>query len=176
MTKLSLIILALLSLTFSTVQDLNAQFINLQIRIEPEITAKVEQNLNFGELVIGSGTKNIGLGDLNMGVFSIRALYTQSIYLSMSTSNALVHTNPLINDEIPIELRIAYNNTGDNNANRSIELTDDLIYLPVYEDLVNPNPQTVWQELYLYVFGTIEVGQVATGEYATDITMIIQYD
>lgn len=176
MTKLRLIILALLSLTFSTVQDLNAQFINLQIRIEPEITAKVEQNLNFGQLVIGSGTKYIGLGDLNMGVFSIRALYTQSIFLSMSTSNALVHTNPLIDDEIPMDLRIAYNNTGDNNANRSIELTNDLLYLQIYENQINPNPQTVWQELYLYVYGTIEIGEVSTGEYATDLTMIIQYD
>lgn len=176
MTKYGLIILTVLSLAFSAVQELNAQFINLQIRIEPEITAKVEQNLNFGDLVIGSGIKRIGLGDLNMGVFSIRALYTQSIYLSIRASDALVHTNPLINDQIPIDLSIAYNNTGDNNANRSVELTDDLIYLPVYENLSNPNPQTVWQELYLYVFGTIDVGEVAMGEYATDITLIIEYD
>lgn len=157
-------------------QNLNAQFINLQIRIEPEITAKVEQNLNFGELVIGSGQKLIGLGDLNMGVFSIRALYTQSIFLSMNTTDALVHTNPFIGDQIPIDLSIAYNNTGDNNANRSIELSEDLVYLPVYDNPGTPKPNPVWQELYLYVFGTIEVGEVATGEYFSELTLVIQYD
>lgn len=157
-------------------QNLNAQFINLQIRIEPEITAKVEQNLNFGELVIGSGQKYIGLGDINMGVFSIRALYTQSIYLSMNATDALVHTNPFITDQIPINLNIAYNNTGNNNANRSIELSEDLIYLPVYDNPGAPTPNPIWQELYVYVFGTIEVGEVATGEYFSELTLIVQYD
>ncbi len=176
MTKYSIIILIVFSLSFSNVEELNAQFINLQIRIEPEITAKVEQNLNFGELVINSGEKFIGLGDLNMGVFSIRALYTQSIFLSMNTTDALVHTSPFLNDEIPINLNIAYNNTGDNNANRSIGLTEDLVYLPIYNNEEIPNPGTVWQELYVYVFGTIEVGEVPTGEYFSELTLVVQYD
>ncbi|MBO6524754.1 MAG: hypothetical protein JJ971_13065 [Balneolaceae bacterium] len=176
MTKYGVFILTVLSLSFTAVHESNAQFINLQIRIEPEITAKVEQNLNFGELVINSGEKFIGLGDLNMGVFSIRALHTQSVFLSMNTTEALVHTNPFLNDEIPINLNIAYNNTGDNNANHSVELTGDLVYLPIYNNLENPNPSTVWQELYLYVFGTIEVGEVATGEYFSELTLVVQYD
>ncbi len=176
MTNPRRFILSLILLILASYQNLAAQFINLQIRIEPEITAKVEQNLNFGELVIGSGEKYIGLGDLNMGVFSIRALYTQSIYLSMETTDALVHTNPFIADQIPIDLSIAYNNRGNNNANRSMQLTEDLIYLPVYDNPEILKPTQVWQELYLYVFGTIEVGDVATGEYFSELTLVIQYD
>lgn len=153
-----------------------SQFINLQIRIEPEITAKVEQPLTFGQLVTSSGQKIIGLGDINMGVFSIRALYTQSIYLSLSAPPALTHSNPAISDNIPIDLSLAFNNSGRNNTNNAIELQNDFGYLKVYENSAISRPENIWQELYLYVYGTIDVGEIAFGEYSSDITLIIEYD
>jgi len=153
-----------------------SQFINLQIRIEPEITAKVEQQLTFGDLVINSGQKIIGLGDVNMGVFSIRALYTQSIYLSLIAPQSLTHSNPAISDVIPIDLNLAYNNSGQNNSNRTTELLNNFGYLQVYDNEALPRPENIWQELYLYVYGTIDVGSVTFGEYSSDIILIIEYD
>lgn len=169
-------ILPILILSFITANNVNAQFINFQLRIEPELTAKVEQNLSFGELIINSGPKYIGLGDLNMGVFSIRALHTQSVYLSMNTAEFLVHTDPFINDRIPIDLNLAYNNTGSNNTSNAIELGDELIYVPIYINKDNEQPSNIWQEMYLYVYGTIEVGDVATGDYYSELILEIQYD
>ncbi|HCT52926.1 MAG TPA: hypothetical protein DF712_10735, partial [Balneola sp.] len=42
--------------------SVNAQFINLQLRIEPELSATVEQSLDFGTQVTNFGTRTIALG------------------------------------------------------------------------------------------------------------------
>lgn len=167
--------IVLFSILFLIPKEGYSQFINLQIRIEPEITAKVERELDFGELVVNSGQKLIGLGDINMGVFSIRALYTQNIYLSLSAPNSLRHSNPAIADEIPIDLKIAYNNTGRNIADNSIELENDFAYVPVYRNDIEA-PKNIWQEMYLYVFGSLEVGDISFGEYFSEITLVVEYD
>lgn len=175
MTKSTRYILILTFILLSSKSSFS-QFINLQIRIEPEITAKVEQQLTFGDLVINSGQKIIGLGDVNMGVFSIRALYTQSIYLSLVAPQALTHINPAISDNIPISLNLAYNNSGQNNSNNTTELENNFGYLKVYENNSRPKPENIWQEMFLYIYGTVDVGEVTFGEYSSDIILIVEYD
>ena len=160
------------------VNHLQAQFINLQITIEPELSASIENELSFGDLVINSGTSSVGLGDVRMGVFNIKAYYTQNIYIQLKYPNALTHINPAITDQIPLELQLAYNNSGSNNFDQATLVGDQLVHIPVLKGntITYETPTEVWQSLFLYVFGTISVGNIAQGEYTGIIVLLIEYD
>ena len=159
-------------------QSLNAQFINIQIKIEPELSAVVEQELAFGNVVSNSGVQNISLGDFNMGIFKIRALYTQSIYVDLDVPTALESLGSFGTDQIPITLYSAYNNSGDNNSNNAVELTNNAGYIPMSSNMfdVNPTQLKYWQELYIYIYGFIEVGQISNGLYEGDVLLTVNYD
>lgn len=123
MINLKLILALSISIFFSS--NTLAQFINLQIRVEPELSATVEQDLNFGQLVVNSGPSIIELGDINMGIFNIRSYYTQNVFVQLQVPDALTHINPAINDVIPLELGVAYNNSGTRNLDESIILSEN---------------------------------------------------
>jgi hypothetical protein len=155
----------------------SAQFINLQLKIEPELSATVEQNLDFGTVVTNSGEKFINLGDLSMGVFSIKAINTQSLYIELNAPDYLVNTNPLQNSRIPLNLNISYNNMGIDDASSSTPMDDNSIYVKVYEEsdgnIIN---QDVWQIMYLYVYGSINVGNIPNGDYYGEVVLYVDYD
>lgn len=157
------------------VDQVQAQFINLQLTIESEISTTVEQNLSFGELAPNTGLKYIELGDLNMGVFSIRAYRTQTLFLELDVPESMVNTNPAITESIPIDLNLAYNNSGQNDPERSIALTNNSGFVNVSPNGTNSN-QDFWRQLYLYVYGSIEIGNIPNGEYYADIILNINYD
>lgn len=157
---------------------LNAQFINIQIKIEPELSAVLEQELAFGDVVANSGVQNIELGDFNMGIFRIRAFYSQSIFVNLNVPNALESNNNFGDDQIPITLFSAFNNSGENNATNAIELNNNAGYIPMTDNIFTQNTNQIryWQELYLYVYGYIDVGQVSDGFYEGDVVLSVTYD
>ena len=158
-----------------SMEEAHSQFINLQITIEPELSATVEQDLNFGTLVANSGVKEIRLGDVDMGVFAIRALRTQNIYLDLQYPTELISDDPRIEDTIPLELQMSYNNFGRNRASESIKLPPDGSFIPVHITDIN-NSSEIWEEIFLYVYGTIAVGEVPNGNYSGQIVLLIEYD
>tara|TARA_R110000868_G_scaffold304437_10_gene565151 strand:- start:26124 stop:26660 length:537 start_codon:yes stop_codon:yes gene_type:complete len=165
--------LAIISLSSTA----NAQFLSLQLKIEPELSTTVEQELSFGTLVSNSGEKNINLGDLNTGIFVIRSYYTQNLFLSLTYPESLRHINPAINEEIPVSLSIAYNNSLNKSPRGAILLPQNKGNVSVIDRLeISGVPKEIWSELYIYVFGTIDVGNIPTGEYAGEVTLYIEYD
>lgn len=155
-----------------------AQFINLQIRIEPELSATVEQNLSFGQIIINSGVTEIALGDVNMGVFNVRAYHTQNIFIELEFPDALLHNNPSVSDEIPIDLNIAYSNNGRNNYEEAIPLINNQGFLPVFAPsrVGDNNRSDIWKEMFLYVYGSITVGAIQEGIYNGEILLLVEYD
>lgn len=170
---ISLISLYFLFILFNT--SINAQFINLQIKVEPELSIEVDQSLNFGNIVSNSGQQFINLGDVNMGVFNIKAIYTQSMFIELNTPEALLSDNPDVDDEIPIDLSVAFNNTGINDASNSILLANNQGYISVYNESTGSQPSNIWQHLYLYVYGSIYVGDIPNGDYSGEILLQIDY-
>lgn len=156
--------------------NVSAQFINIQIKVEPELTAKVEQELRFGNIVSNSGKINIGLGDASMGVFSIKALYTQSVYVELNFPDFLENTNPVFDSTIPLFLEIAYNNSGIENINSSKYLSNNSGFISIFEAHSEKKPKFIWQDLYLYIFGTLDVGDIPNGVYNGEIQLIVYYD
>ncbi len=164
----------LFSLLF--IPSLQAQFINLQLKVEPELSATVEQDLDFGTLVTNSGRTEIQLGDVNMGVFSIRAFHTQNVYLNLQYPDVLRHDNPAISQEIPLQLSMSYNNTGNNNAINSTALSANNGYLSIHEDTELESRNDIWKQMYIYVYGAIEVGNIPNGFYTGEIVLSVDYD
>ncbi len=154
-------------------QTLSAQFINLQITIEPELSAEVERVLNFGEVVSNSGIKEIKIGDLNTGVFSIRAIRSQSLYIELNYPDALSLENNE-KDNIPLQLKAAYNNSGNNNIANAQDLPNNSGVLLVGD--LNNNSESFWHKLYIYVYGYIDVGNIPNGVYKGDLVLFISYD
>ena len=154
-----------------------AQFINLQITIEPELSATVEKNLNFGTLISGSGYQEIKLGDINMGVFSITALNTQNIYIDLEYPEALESSDPSIDASIPLDLKLAYNNSGEDNPIESLLLENHYGFIPIHiENGKSISEQATWQRLFLYVFGSITINDIPNGVYEGNITLLVEYD
>lgn len=155
-----------------------AQFINLQIRIEPELSAAVEQELDFGTFAINAGEQFIGISDVNAGIFSVRAYYTQNVYVELILPEELNHINPAISDAIPIDLQIAYNNKGNRSSGEALVLDNNQGMLPIneYSEPITSNSPEIWKEMYLFVFGSIYVNDIASGIYESDIILSIEYD
>lgn len=174
MTSIKFVILLIL-VQILPYKLLYAQFINLQLTVESEISTTVEQNLNFGELTTNTGLKYIELGDLNMGVFSIRAYHTQTLFLELDVPEFMVNANPAITDSIPIELNLAYNNSGQNDPARSTTLINNRGFVDVRPNNTRSDGE-YWKQLYLYVYGVIEIGNIQNGDYYADIILNINYD
>ncbi len=154
----------------------SAQFINIQIIVEPELTAKVEQELRFGNIVSNSGLTDVDLGDTNMGIFSIKALYTQSVYIELNFPDFLENTDPAFDDTIPLFLEIAYNNSGVENIRSSKFLTNNEGFISIYEPSNEGAPKIIWQDLYLYIFGSLDIGNIPNGIYEGEVQLIVYYD
>ena len=160
--------------TFLNIYDGYGQFINVEINIEPEVNTTVEQSLNFGQAVIGSGLVEIPLGSPNMGVFQIRALRAQQLLLSIEMDDDLVHENPNIDTKIPFNLRANYANSGVNDYRQSIPFGEALQAI-----IVNPpqqSPDAVWSSIFVYVYGNLNIGNVPIGTYRGEVLLTIVYE
>ncbi|MEX0609188.1 MAG: hypothetical protein WD016_12240 [Balneolaceae bacterium] len=168
-------ILALL--IFTGIQNpVKGQFVNIQLKVEPELSATIEQNLEFGNIVTNSGRTNISLGDVNMGIFKIRAFHTQNVYLSLQYPEYLSHSDTRIDDRITLDLSMAYNNMGTNSYSDAMLLNGNNGYISVHERTAETYTNEIWKELYIYVFGIIDVGNITNGMYSGNIILSIDFD
>lgn len=166
-------ILIILSLAIQVTQ-IQAQFLNIEIEVEPSVDATVEQRLDFGQLVAGGGLQEIPLGSPDMGVFHIRALRAQRLLISIDAESELIHENPNINASIPLQIFGNYTNDGIDNFRNSNALTDELEMI-----IVEPppgSPDSVWSGIYIYIYGSIDLRNVPLGIYAGDIVLSIVYE
>ncbi|MEQ9308780.1 MAG: hypothetical protein RLN90_04945 [Balneolaceae bacterium] len=160
-------------------QEVNGQFLSLQLNIEPELRTTIEQELNFGVIATNAGRVDVALGDLNMGIFRIRAYRTQNIYLSLDHPDVLVNEEESVDDEIPLELYIAYSYSNEEDYLGAIEIPNNQTYLPITENLsarFRSSSVDNWKELLLYLYGNLTVNNIAAGQYSGYATLIIDYD
>lgn len=152
----------------------SAQYINIQIELEPELEASVLSELNFGDIIVNSGQKNINLGDPSMGIFSVTAINSQILRLELQSTNILKHLNPEVKASIPIDLQAAYNNSGTNDPDRATPFDNDNMYLQVNKDAQKDRFE--WQTVFIYIYGFIDVGNVPDGIYVGEISLLIDYE
>ena len=159
-----------LSLTTFVPRKATSQFLDLQLQVESRLTATTERPLNFGVLSSNTGTVQIELGDVNMGIFSVTALERQILLVELNTPDQLNHDNPAIDEPIPLNLNARYGYSTQNVAN-SYPLAEATNTLRV---ATNPDPGP-WNTLYIFVFGSITIGEVPDGMYSNRILLNVEY-
>lgn len=164
--------LLLLILILPTESD--AQFLNIQIDVEPSVDTVVQQRLDFGQMIAGSGLQEIPLGSPNMGVFHIRALRTQRMLISIDADPELIHANPNINASIPMEIYANYTNDGIDNFRASNALSDQLEMIIV--ETPDNNTEVMWSGIYIYIYGSIDLRNVPLGTYSGNIVLTVVYE
>lgn len=165
-----------LFLAYPWAGNVYAQFINLQLKVEAELSATVEQDLDFGTQITNSGRTEIQLGDVNMGIFSIRAFRTQNVYINLEYPDVLTPTQAQVDAEIPLELNLSYNNSGTSTVSNSTPLPSNNGMVSVHESTQFEFDNEIWKELFIYVYGAIDVGNIPNGIYTGDIILSVDYD
>ena len=174
----SICVLALF-FSLSIANRVPAQFINLQLKIEPELSASVVNDLNFGRIATNFGLKSVDIGDPNMGIFTIRAFRNQRIFVELINPDQLKHENPAINEGIPVLLQASVNNRGEDDYRNSFDIPMSGALFNVYDypsGIQSRNTSDLWETVYIYVYGSIDVGNIPTGVYEGDVFLSVVYE
>lgn len=165
-------LICLLALSGMFAERTEAQFLNIQIDVEPRADAQVERSLDFGTIVANSGLVNFELGDPGMGIFAIRALRTQRMLFSFEVPDYLHHDGS--DNRIPAGFQLAITDTGVNDYRQAAPIigTDHEIIISSPPG----QPDREWSFAWIYVYGWIDVGNVPPGIYTADLVLHVEYD
>lgn len=159
-----------LLLLVAGVRHTQAQFLDLRLDVEPKVTANTEQSLNFGTLMANTGRSDIGLGNYNMGIFSITALEHQLLMVSLDIPDELHHSNADIADVVPVDLKARFGYSFQDYEN-SYPLSETKSNIQVEESpSVGP-----WNSVYFFIYGSMMVGDISGGVYTNNILLHVEY-
>ncbi|HKK46732.1 MAG TPA: hypothetical protein VJ964_14495 [Balneolaceae bacterium] len=164
--KISIILLLVLGFSAT----IRAQFIDLHLNINSKLTASTVRPLDFGTLTTNSGRKAINFGSSKMGIFSITALENEVLLVTLLKPDKLHNENAAIKDTIPMELFSRYGYIAQNYQN-SFRLTQTSSIIKVKP---NPDP-TPWNTIYIYMYGSVNIGNVPDGIYSNNIVLDVEY-
>lgn len=172
-------------IVLSSPQWLIAQTIQFSIHVSSNLNATVDQEMSFGELIAGSGTNDINLGDPGMGIFAITGNEEMDIIVTMTPPANLTHTG-ISTDVIPFTLNYAYANKGANDVNQAVVASGNSARFqmlgrtsgPAGAPPTPPSSDHTPQETtaYLYVYGSLTVGSIDAGTYSGMVTIDVAYD
>lgn len=152
-------------------------------------------DLDFGLLAKNEGVSSLTINEGK--VISIEGVRYLDVYVEiladqylLKDGNPSCSTNPSC--RIPFTLQAAYTNRGQNNTSQSIVMnvlsyTATALFPIKYRGNAPPgppptpvyngyNPALFNDTAYLYIYGSINVGNVDAGSYSSDITITVSYD
>jgi len=153
------------------------------------------EDLAFGMVIQNEGLKTIDL--LDAKVLMIEGVKYLDVIVDITADNYLyldndVSCNGTNSNCIPFTLQAAYANRGNNNTNQAVlmQVASNVASAqfpilargnrppgppptPVFEGY---NPALFNETAYLYLYGSINVGNVNAGTYSGQITVTVTYD
>jgi len=153
------------------------------------------EDLAFGMVIQNEGLKSIDL--LDAKVLMIEGVKYLDVIVDITADNYLyldndVSCNGTNSNCIPFTLQAAYANRGNNNTNQAVlmQVASNVASAqfpilargnrppgppptPVFEGY---NPALFNETAYLYLYGSINVGNVNAGTYSGQITVTVTYD
>lgn len=162
-------LILLLCLLFTAVNTY-AQFLNIEIPIQTETSANTEQKLTFDVYQSASGMHMISIEGENSGVYSISAYRNQLIGVRIPKRTFLYHT--ALTDSLIFNIQAAYGNSGRRSANLSKPFNMRMRVFKVYNGI---KEGLFWQKAYIYLFGSLKIGDVSPGVYVGKIEITIHY-
>jgi hypothetical protein len=174
--SLNHIVLLLALLFFGPLnKSTEAQFIHFQMEVEPELRASVVQNLEFGDVITGTGVKRIEKGSPEMGIFEIRSLSNQHLVVNLNPPSHLTHTDPEIDQQIPLSIEASYTNTGNENIDEAQPFMREHYARFLLSQTGNTLNNPTWQSAFVYIYGEINIGEVPGGTYDGSLVMTVEY-
>ncbi|MDZ7807189.1 MAG: hypothetical protein U5K71_08735 [Gracilimonas sp.] len=152
-------------------------------------------DLAFGMVIQNEGLKTIDL--LDAKVLMIEGVKYLDVIVDITADNYLfldndVSCNGTNSNCIPFTLQAAYANRGNNNTNQAIlmQVASNVASAqfpilargnrppgpPPTPDFQGYNPALFNETAYLYLYGSINVGNVNAGSYSGQITVTVTYD
>lgn len=150
------------------------QSMNIQIDIDPQVETTVEQPLNFGQVVSGTGPVRINLGDSNMGIFKISALRTQQLLISLEHSSELRSDSSSNMATIPFHVEASYTHFGVNDYRQSTPFSSAME--EIYIEAPPSNPSVSWSSAYIYIYGSLDIGNIPGDIYVGEVQLTIVYE
>ena len=153
------------------------------------------EDLNFGLLITNEGASFIPVTEAK--VLAIEGVKYLDVIVEITADNALLLNGDLncigdVSCSLPFTLEAAYANRGVNDVNQATIMNVvsniasaqfPIMYrgnlppgpppAPVYEGY---NPALYHETAYLYLYGSVNVGNVDTGTYSANINITINYD
>lgn len=153
------------------------------------------EDLEFGTVIQNEGPKSVTLQDAK--VLMIEGVKYLDVIVDVNADNYLFLDNDIScngsnTNCIPFTLQAAYANRGNNNTNQAtlMQVASNVASAqfpilargnqppgppptPVYEGY---NPAAFNETAYLYIYGSLNVGNVDAGSYSGSITVTVSYD
>ncbi|MFA5667817.1 MAG: hypothetical protein WC967_01140 [Balneolaceae bacterium] len=155
----------------------------------------IGEDLDFGLLIQNEGVVNIPIADSK--VMTIQGVKYLDVIVDITADASLLLNGDLlcINDpscSIPYTLMASYANNGTNTFSEAVNFTVSSniasAQFPTKRRPVGPprppptpvykgyNPNIYLETAYLYIYGSLNVGNVNAGSYTGNITVSISYD
>jgi len=174
----------LILLQFLIVGLVFSQSIQFSIYVESELNATKQQDIDFQEVITNQGLTPVNLGDPGMGVFAITGNQELDVIVTIDAPTNL--TTGGSSDVIPFTLNFAYANKGENDINDAIMVAGNSIRFqllgrsegPASHPPTPPHSGYVPTEstAYIYVIGSLDVGDIDAGEYSGTVSLTVEYD
>lgn len=163
---------------------LRAQTIPFGIHATVDLNVAAEADLDFGWLVREQGLTTVSLGDAGMGIISITGQADLDVLVTLDVPAALVNAqNPA--QTIPFTFSAAYANRGRDHTADAVPFNGTTARFQIRRrDGGPPGPpphpphegyEAPPETAYLYLYGTLNVGEVTAGEYTGMITVHVEY-
>ena len=163
-----------------------SQTIQFSVYVQDELVANQESDMDFASVVAGQGLTQINIGDQGMGVFSVTGNEDLDVIVTLTPPTGNQLTQMTETDVIPFTLEWAYANHGENNINDAVYVTGNSARFRMKARGSGPpgpppNPQRSNYTpkdatAYIYIFGSIDVGNIAPGHYTGTVTLTVEYD
>ena len=161
------------------------QTIQFSLHVSSSIDATKDQDMDFQSVIAGSGLHQINLGDSGMGVFAITGDADLDVLVTVTPPSNLAHTGAS-SDVIPFTLNFAYANRGANDVNQAVQVVGTSARFPIKARQSGPpgtppTPRTsaftaTQETAYIYVYGTLNVGNIDAGNYSGTVDLTVTYD
>ena len=166
---------------------------------EYSVSVLVTENsiLDFGDLLIKNTTSTVDLFSSNTAVVTITGVPYLDIYVDVSSSTPylertdLTGCTPIEKCRFDINVSASYANRGTNSKSQSIAMNNTTDYsasaqfpikyrgnappgpppTPVYEGYSIPT-----EDAFIYIYGSIDIGDVLSGSYTGNISITVNYE
>lgn len=165
--------------------SVSAQTIQFSVFVSSSLNATKDQDMDLGSVISGSGLTQVNLGDPGMGVFSITGNEELDVIVTLTAPANLTHTG-ISSDVIPLTLEFAYANKGANDVNQAIVGTGGTARFQLKQRSsgpAGPPPTPAGSHhtpadatAYIYIYGSMNVGNIDAGSYSGVVELSITYD